>query len=404
MLRIKLGGTAAGLLLLFGAADAIAAADSDQSSQVRIASAAEASAKSTVVEQVKSTVDRLNVRKEPKLTATVIQLIGKDRTFQVLDKQGKWVKIKLANGEGWAHGDYLEYVKTASKPQQPAQKPVEPPAKKPAVVIVDVTNLRSGPGTNYRILAKAQPGDTFPIVVTEGDWHKILRPDGSHAYVAGWVVKTESVSVNSQVFIYHTHNRESWKYVARNKTGSAIDDPDTNISLVGKQLGSLLNKKGISATADNGDIYKRLADQKLGYSSAYMESRKVVDAAVKANPSLGFFFDIHRDGDVPRSLTTESIGGKSYARILFVIGTGHSDYAQNKKFAEALDGLMDKKYPGLSRGVMVKDAKEGNGEYNQSVSPGSLLLEVGGANNTLQESLLAAEAFADVFAEYLKSK
>ncbi len=61
---------------------------------------------------------------------------------------------------------------------------------------------------------------------------------------------------------------------------------------------------------------------------------------------------------------------------------------------------MEKKYPGLSRGKLEKGAKTDHGEYNQSISPGSLLIEIGGTENTLQESLNTAEAIADVFAEY----
>lgn len=89
---------------------------------------------------------------------------------------------------------------------------------------------------------------------------------------------------------------------------------------------------------------------------------------------------------------------------MFVIGGGNPAYKENKKFAEALHALLNKKYPGISRGVLLKSALQGNGEYNQSISKGSLLLEFGGINNTLQENLLSAEAFADVFAEYYKSK
>ncbi|WP_375143094.1 stage II sporulation protein P [Paenibacillus sp. D2_2] len=53
---------------------------------------------------------------------------------------------------------------------------------------------------------------------------------------------------------------------------------------------------------------------------------------------------------------------------------------------------------------MLKSAKQGNGEYNQSISPGSLLIEIGGTNNTPQESQRAAEALADVLAKYYHSK
>jgi stage II sporulation protein P len=89
---------------------------------------------------------------------------------------------------------------------------------------------------------------------------------------------------------------------------------------------------------------------------------------------------------------------------MFVIGTANPNYKENKKFADALNAILNKKYPGMSRGVLLKSSHQGNGEYNQSVSPGSLLMEFGGVNNTLEENLNTSEAFADVFAEYLKQQ
>jgi stage II sporulation protein P len=54
----------------------------------------------------------------------------------------------------------------------------------------------------------------------------------------------------------------------------------------------------------------------------------------------------------------------------------------------------------LSRGVTGKGNKGSNGEYNQSISAGSLLIEVGGTGNTIEECYNSAAALADVFADY----
>lgn len=447
--------------------------------------------KQTKVEYARSTVDRLNVRKEPSLKASVIQMIGKQNTYQVLDKNDKWVKIKLAKSNGWVHNDYVEFVqdgnKTAAKnetkavikdetkankneaknnskdatkadksdtkasedktkvveeelvkfesgkdekpqgvkadeqdKQDQAAAPDQEPADLNAAVasIVDVTNLRVGPGLDFEIVGKAQPGETYPIVETEGEWHKITLQDGNTAYIASWVVETgavndaqdpteqtdaEEVNYENKVFIYSSHNRESWRNVARNTKGSSFDDRDVNISMVGKYLGDVLQEKGVPTVVNHIDIARRLEEQRLSYSKSYEESRRAINSALKKNPSLTYFLDIHRDSDVPKQTTTTVINGESYARVLFVIGTNHSNHAKNKQFADALNELLKQKYPGLSRGVLLKGSKQGNGEYNQSVSPGSLLIEVGGVNNTLQESKLAAEALADVFTEYLSS-
>jgi stage II sporulation protein P len=200
------------------------------------------------------------------------------------------------------------------------------------------------------------------------------------------------------VFVYHTHNRESW-YSETKPTGESLDHPKRNITLVGKRFVEALNDKGVGAEVSTVDIYQHLVDQGLKQPLAYAESLKVLKAARERNRELHYFFDLHRDTS-PREKTTATIKGKTYARVWFVIGKRNKNHTQNEEFAKELHALMEKMYPGLSRGVLEKGAKTDHGEYNQSVSPGSLLLEIGGTENTLQESYNTAEALADVFAEY----
>lgn len=318
---------------------------------------------------------------------------------------------------------------------QPGVWPVSA-APAPASLVASIrvknadTNLRSGPGTTYPVVGVVQPGQVFPIVQAEGDWYVIRRPDNTTAYIAGWIVEkiqpaggaevTGSVGSssphgsgtavtgynqgmigNETVYIYHTHNRESWRNVARNTKGSSVDDPEINITLVGKRLGELLNGKGIAAMVNQDDFAQKLAEQKKSFAMSYTESYKAVMAAASVSPNLKYIFDIHRDSDEPRSKVAITLNGKTYARILFVIGTANPTYQENKKLAESLHARLEAAYPGLSRGVILKGTNEGNGVYNQSVSEGSLLLEFGGTNNTLEDCYNTAEAFADVFVNYM---
>ena len=73
---------------------------------------------------------------------------------------------------------------------------------------------------------------------------------------------------------------------------------------------------------------------------------------------------------------------------------------KNTILAKNLHKALEKKYPGLSRGVVSKDKSEGNGVYNQDLSPRAILLEVGGVDNNMTELHNAIDAFADVFSEY----
>ncbi|USG63903.1 stage II sporulation protein P [Brevibacillus ruminantium] len=200
------------------------------------------------------------------------------------------------------------------------------------------------------------------------------------------------------VYVYQSHNRESWLSETK-PVGTSVDHPERNISMVGKHFGEKLNDLGIGTEINQEDIYQRLLDKGKSYPLSYAESLLSVKAAKESNRELHYFFDLHRD-TAPRSETTITIKGKTYARILFVVGKRNKNYEKNEAFAKEFHQLLEQKYPGLSRGVMEKGDKTDHGEYNQSISPGSLLIEVGSKYNTLQESLLTAEAMAEVFAEY----
>lgn len=369
-------------------------------------------------EAVVRIVDVTNLRSGAGIEYEIVGKAKPGETYPVLGSLGEWYYVSLPEGgtayvAGWVVNAGEGASGNLCSPGNSTRTNLEVITDKDAFVrFDDNTNLRNGPGLEFDIIAKAKSGDAFPVVGSEGEWVIVQLSEGATAYVAGWVVKIDSPgrstesnqqeckSVDSRVYIYHTHNLESWKNVASQTRGSSVDDPEVNITLVGAQIAEQLKAKGIFTTVAKDDFANNLKVKKLSYTKSYSESRKAVDKARSENSKLQYFFDVHRDANVPRSKTTATIGKKTYARILFVIGTGHANHKENKKFAEALNALLNKKYPGLSRGVLLKSAHQGNGEYNQSVSSGSLLLEIGGVNNTLEESLLTAKAFADVFAEY----
>ncbi|MFZ7101401.1 MAG: SH3 domain-containing protein [Peptococcaceae bacterium] len=49
-------------------------------------------------------------------------------------------------------------------------------------------NVRSGPGTNYDIVAKADKGSKMIILDEQGEWYRVKLADGRLAWVANWVV------------------------------------------------------------------------------------------------------------------------------------------------------------------------------------------------------------------------
>ncbi len=64
-----------------------------------------------------------------------------------------------------------------------------------ARVVVAETDMRAGPGVTYRVIHRAQRGDTFLIRTreTSGYWLEVLLPDGRTAYVLGDTVEAMAV-------------------------------------------------------------------------------------------------------------------------------------------------------------------------------------------------------------------
>ncbi|MFD1736736.1 stage II sporulation protein P [Bacillus salitolerans] len=202
------------------------------------------------------------------------------------------------------------------------------------------------------------------------------------------------------IFIYFTHNRESFlPYFPKDTTPDEAYHSEINISLVGERLQHSLRLNGIWSTVFNNDIFTILDILNLDFSHSYAISREMVKKEKKSNKSLVLFFDLHRDS-LTREYTTTSINGNDYAKLLFVIGNGHTNYKENLAFANELHELINMKYPGLSKGVMIKDTTQGNGVYNQDLSPGSVIIEIGGVENSFEELFRSADVLGYIVGEY----
>lgn len=202
-------------------------------------------------------------------------------------------------------------------------------------------------------------------------------------------MKVTDVADEKNFFIYHTHNRENWSTV-----------PKATITLLGKTLAMQLEQNGIGTVTSNVDYASTVASYK--WASSYRYSRVTVKEAMNKYPKLNYFIDIHRDSQT-HGYTTAQLKGENYAQVFFIIGRENPHWQANEYFAKRIHNFLQKKYPGISRGIWGKTAQNGNGEYNQSLSPNSILIEVGGIDNTMEESnrtiAALAEAFTQIYTE-----
>ncbi|MFF3102373.1 stage II sporulation protein P [Viridibacillus arvi] len=202
------------------------------------------------------------------------------------------------------------------------------------------------------------------------------------------------------VYIYHSHNYESFYSEIDANEQKRFYDEIKNIKLVGKRLSKNLNATNIRTIQESRDITSILKDRGLALNKTYTVSREILEDTLKKNKNIQMVFDIHRDS-ADRDVTTINIKGKDFAKVEFVISKSNVNYEKNLKFANRLHNKIEKKYPGLSRGVVIKNNPKDQSTYNQDLVNNMVLLQIGGVENTLQEEYRTTDIFAEILKEII---
>ena len=133
------------------------------------------------------TVDAVNVRKKADLTSKRIGVAYRGEQFKVLEQYDNWVQIQYKdNTKGWIYKFYGSFVEKEVKSASSSS-----PSKGSVTIIYDGTNLRQDASTSSAVVHRANAGETYSILKTEGDWYKVGLSDDKTAYVANWVVSQD---------------------------------------------------------------------------------------------------------------------------------------------------------------------------------------------------------------------
>ena len=89
---------------------------------------------------------------------------------------------------------------------------------------------------------------------------------------------------------------------------------------------------------------------------------------------------------------------------MFVVGLKHDNYQPNLDLANTLNDKLKAIDASLTRGVLKKDGAGANGIYNQDFDPNTILIEVGGQYNYIEEVNNILKVFANVLYDYLKGE
>ena len=205
------------------------------------------------------------------------------------------------------------------------------------------------------------------------------------------------------VLILHTHGTESYtrSQGERYTETSAFRtlDESYNMISVGDRLASLLEAGGITV------LHDRTLHDYPSYSGSYSHARKSTSAYLQEHPSIRLVLDLHRDasGDDQNQMRTEAVvDGKPSAQIMLVMGTSasglkHPEWEQNLSVGLKLHTQCERISPGIMRYVNLRAQR-----FNQDLSPGALIVEVGAAGNSHAEALTAVEVLAEAILSLAK--
>lgn len=209
-----------------------------------------------------------------------------------------------------------------------------------------------------------------------------------------WQLQTEEPTV----LIVHSHGSECYENTENFKESGYYRtlETDYNMVSVGNRVAQILEAGGISVVHDT-----TLHDYP-SYNSSYSNSRAGVKEYLEKYPSIRLVLDLHRDAVKDSSgnqvAFTTTVDGKKVARLMMVVGTNvrlkHPNWPENMSLAVKLHALLEKQYPGICRPISFR-----NQRFNQDLSTGAMLIEVGSAGNDRQEALAAAEILAEAILE-----
>lgn len=197
-----------------------------------------------------------------------------------------------------------------------------------------------------------------------------------------------------KVLIVHTHGSESFAPTGeyRETTPYHTLNTDYNMVSIGTYVAELLEQAGISVLHDTA-----LHDEP-SYNAAYNNSRKSVQAYLQEYPSILLVLDLHRDSieDEAGNQVVQTVfaQGETLAPLMLVVGTDyggleHPNWQENMALALKLQTQLEGICPGICRKINLRTQR-----FNQDLSPGAMLVEVGASGNTRQEALRAAQVLA----------
>ncbi len=109
-----------------------------------------------------------NIRSGPGTSHNILWKVEKYFPVRIIEKSGEWYHFEDFEGDkGWVHQSLVKKISAV-------------------VTKNDACNIRSGPGTNHKIIFTVEKGIPFKVIERKGSWIHIEHADGDK----GWIHKS----------------------------------------------------------------------------------------------------------------------------------------------------------------------------------------------------------------------
>ena len=206
-------------------------------------------------------------------------------------------------------------------------------------------------------------------------------------------------SDSPKVLIMHTHTSEAYL----ESEGARSKDNTKNVVCVGEIIKNTLEKNGI------GVIHDTTQNDSPSYNGSYNKALKNIEAQIEKHPSIEIVLDVHRDyaeqtndGKAVQLKPIATVNGEQVAQVMFVVGTDargleHPNWKYNLAFAIQMQNKLNGISPKIARPINLRRER-----FNQHLTKGSLIVEVGTAGNTISECENAAVHIGNAVSSVLK--
>ena len=208
-----------------------------------------------------------------------------------------------------------------------------------------------------------------------------------------------------KVLIYHSHATEAYTMdgtdMYKQSDYYRTLNTEQNMVRIGEEMAAVFEAAGIGVVHDT-----TLYDYP-NYNESYSRSLAGVSALLKQYPSVVLVLDVHRDALEATDGTIYKVVAGSVdncAQVMMVMGSdaggaSHPNWRVNLALALSIQDALAQKWATLARPTVLRPAR-----FNQQLSTGSILVEVGTHGNTLQEAITAARLYARTVAELMTQK